>query len=165
MKLFTTLFAAAVLTMATPALAQSGPTSTGAIAVPANRIVGLWEAAGTVRPCNNPGVPPRTVRNNLLFHAGGTVTENPGALPSVTGPSRSFGLGTWSYDPDSNRYTGMLRFDTYLDGVHTGYQTIDRDIVLDGANATATGVVVVTVYDTNGNQLVQLCGTAIQHRL
>jgi hypothetical protein len=164
MKLHTASLAAALLAVATPALAQSGPTSTGAIAVPANRIVGLWEAVATVRPCNIPAAPARDVRNNLLFHAGGTVTENPGGLPSVTGPSRSFGLGTWRYDPESNRYTGMLRFDNYLNGVYTGYMTIDRDIVLQSAG-TAVGAVVVTGYDTNGNQLIQLCGTAVQHRL
>ena len=65
---------------------------------------------------------------------------------------------------DSNRYTGILRFDTYLNGVYTGYTTIDRDTVLDGAD-TAAGPVVVTAYDSNGNQLIQLCGMATQHRL
>ena len=164
MKLHRALLAAAILTVATPALAQSGPASTGALAVPANRIVGLWQAVATVRPCNIPAAPPREVRNNLLFHAGGTVTENPGGLPSVAGASRSFGLGTWRYDPDSERYTGMLRFDTYLNGVYSGYTTIDRDIAMDGAD-TAAGPVVVTAYDTSGNQLIQLCGTATQHRL
>ena len=164
MKLHNALLAAAILTVATPALAQSGPANTGAIAVPANRIVGLWEAVASVRPCNIPTAPARDVRNNLLFHAGGTVTENPGGLPSVTGPSRSFGLGTWRYDPESNRYTGSLRFDNYLNGAYSGYTTIDRDTVLQGAD-TAVGPVVVSVHDANGNQLVQLCGTAVQHRL
>jgi hypothetical protein len=164
MKLHTAWLAAAILTVASPALAQSGPANTGVLAVPANRIVGLWEATATVRPCNVPGAPARNVRNNLLFHAGGTVTENPGGLPSVAGSSRSFGLGTWRYDPDNERYTGNLRFDTYLDGVYSGYTTIDRDIGLEDAD-TAAGPVVVSVYDSNGNPLVQLCGTAIQHRL
>ena len=164
MKLHNALLAAAILTVAIPALAQSGPANTGAIAVPANRIVGLWQAVATVRPCNVPGAPARDVRNNLLFHAGGTVTENPGGLPSVAGPSRSFGLGTWRYDPDTNRYTGSLRFDTYLNGVYSGYTTIDRDIALGGAD-TAVGPVVVTVHDASGNQLIQLCGTANQRRL
>lgn len=164
MKLHSALLAAAILTVATPALGQSGPTNTGAVAVPANRIVGLWEAVASVRPCNNPAAPARDVRNNLLFHAGGTVTENPGGLPNVTGPSRSFGLGTWRYDPESNRYTGFLRFDTYLNAVYTGYTTIDRDIALGGAD-TAAGPVVVTVHDAIGNQLVQLCGIANQRRL
>lgn len=164
MKLHRALLTTALLIVATPALAQSDPASTGAIAVPANRIVGLWEALATVRPCNIPAAPARDVRNNLLFHAGGTVTENPGGLPNATGPSRSFGLGTWRYDPVSNRYTGMLRFDTYLNGAYTGYTTIDRNIVLGGAN-TAVGPVVVTAYDAGGNQLIQLCGTASQRRL
>ena len=165
MKLHTALLAAIILTVAAPALAHNGPASTGALPVPANRIVGLWEAVATVRPCNIPAAPPRDVRNNLLFHAGGTVTENPGGLPNATGPSRSFGLGTWRYDPASNRYTGMLRFDTYLNGVYTGYTTIDRNLVLAGGADTAVGPVVVTVYGTSGNQLIQLCGTANQHRL
>jgi hypothetical protein len=164
MKLRTALLAAAILAVVTPALGQSGPASTGAIADPANRLVGLWVAVGTVRPCNNPAAPPREVRNNLLFHAGGTLTENPGGLPSVTGPSRSFGLGTWRYHPDGQRFTGMLRFDTYLNGVYTGYTTIDRDIVMEDADTTA-GPIVVTGYDSNDNPLFQLCGTAIQHRL
>jgi hypothetical protein len=164
MKLHPALLAAAILAAATPALAQNGPNGTGAIAVPANRIVGLWEAVATVRPCNIPTAPPRDVRNNLLSHAGGTVTENPGALPSVTGASRSFGLGTWRYDADTERYVGSLRFDTYLNGVYTGYTTIDRNIAMDGADAAA-GPVVVTAYDTGGSQLIQLCGMANQHRL
>jgi hypothetical protein len=164
MKLHTVLFAAAILTAATPAPAQSGPTSTGASADPANRIVGLWETVATVRPCNIPAAPPRIVRNNLLFHAGGTVTENPGGLPNVAGSSRSFGLGTWLYHPDSKRYTGTLRFDTYVNGVYSGYTTIDRDVVLDDADTTV-GPVVVTVYDLGGTALVQLCGTAVQQRL
>lgn len=164
MKLNFAFLAAAILAVATPALAQSGPGTTGALAVPANRIVGLWEAVATVRPCNIPTAPSRDVRNNLLFHAGGTITENPGGLPSVIGSSRSFGLGTWRYDEDSGRYTGMLRFDTYLNGLYSGYTTIDRNIAMDGAD-TAAGPVVVTVYDAGGNQLVQLCGNATQRRL
>jgi hypothetical protein len=164
MKLHRAFLTTAVLAVATPALAQSGPNSTGAIAVPANRIVGLWEAVASVRPCNIPTAPPREVRTNLLFHAGGTVTENPGALPSVSGASRSFGLGTWRYDQESGRYTGNLRFDTYVNGIYSGYTTIDRDTAMDGADAAA-GPVVVTVYDAGGNQLVQLCGIANQHRL
>lgn len=164
MKLHTALLAALVLAAGSPARAQSGPNTTGAIAVPANRIVGLWEAVATVRPCNIPTAPPRDVRNNLLFQAGGTVTENPGGLPSVVGASRSFGMGTWRYDQDTDRYTGTLRFDTYLNGVYTGYTTVDRDTALAGPDSGG-GPVVVSTYDASGNQLIQLCGTATQHRL
>jgi hypothetical protein len=164
MKLHCAFLAAVILTGATPALAQGGPATTGAIAVPANRVVGLWETVATVRPCTIPTAPIREVRNNLLFHAGGTVTENPGGLPSVTGPSRSFGLGTWRYDEVSERYTGNLRFDTYLNGVYSGYTTIDRDLVLAGADS-GSGPVVVSVYDAAGHPLVQLCGIANQRRL
>jgi hypothetical protein len=164
MKLHSALLTAAIVAAATPALAQSGPGTTGGLAVPANRIVGLWEAVASVRPCNIPTAPPRDIRTNLLFHAGGTLTENPGALPSVAGASRSFGLGTWRFDQDTGRYTGTLRFDTYVNGVYSGYTTIDRNTVMDGLDA-ASGPVVVTAYDVGGNQLVQLCGIANQHRL
>ena len=148
---------------AAPALA-AGPATTGAPASPANRIVGLWTIQATVRPCSNPAATPRVVRNTFLFHAGGTVTENPSALPTIVGFGRSFGLGTWNYDPASQRYGGMLRFDTYLNGVSSGYQTIDRDLLLNSDDA-GTGTVVVTAYNTSDVQLVQLCGTFVQTRL
>lgn len=148
---------------AAPALA-SGPASTGALPTKANRIVGLWGVEATVRPCSNPAAAPRVVRNTLLFHAGGTVTENPGGLPTVVGVGRSFGLGTWAYDPESGRYGGMLRFDSYLNGVYSGYQTVDRDLGLQGDDAGA-GAVVVTAFNASGVELVQLCGTFVQTRL
>ena len=153
-----------VLALASSPAIAGGPTTTGALATPANRIVGLWGVEATVRPCSNPAAAPRVVRNTLLFHAGGTVTENPGGLPSVVGPSRSFGIGTWDYDPESARYGGMLRFDSYLNGVYSGYQTVDRDLGLQGDDAGA-GAVVVTAYNASGVELVQLCGTFVQSRL
>jgi hypothetical protein len=142
-----------------------GPATTGALATPANNIVGLWTVAASVRPCNNPADPPMNVSNTLLFHAGGTVTENPSVLPKVAGAGRSFGIGTWSFDPNTGRYAGMLRSDNYFDGVYTGYQTVDRDIALNADATTAAGSVVVTIYDANGNQLVQLCGSTTSTRL
>lgn len=141
-----------------------GPATTGALATPANRIVGLWETVAAVRPCNT-AIPPRNVRNTLLFNAGGTVIENPSTLPKVVGAGRSFAIGTWSYDPDTGRYAGMLRFDNYQDGVYAGYQTVDRDIALNADASIAEGTVVSTMYDANGNQLVQLCGSATSTRL
>ncbi len=141
-----------------------GPATTGALATPANRIVGLWETIANVRPCNTT-IPLREIRNTLLFNAGGTVIENPRTLPKVAGAGRSFAIGTWNYDPDTRRYGGMLRFDNYSDGVYAGYQTVDRDIVLNAAASIASGTVVSTAYDANGNQLIQLCGTATSTRL
>ena len=148
---------------AAPAVA-GGPATTGALATPANRIVGLWAVEATVRLCSNPAATPRVIRNTLLFHAGGTVTENPGTLPTVAGAGRSFGIGTWNYDPASERYGGMLRFDNYLNGVYSGYQTVDRDLQLNGDDA-GNGAVVVTSYNTDDVALVQLCGTFVQTRL
>lgn len=141
-----------------------GPTTTGAPPTPASQMVGLWAVQGSVTPCANPAAPPMIIRTTLLFHSGGTVTENPRVLPKVTGPGRSFGLGTWSYDRQSRRYAAMLRFDNYVDGVYVGYQTIDRDFAMSTANAAA-GSVVASGYNANDVQVVELCGTFVQTRL
>jgi hypothetical protein len=142
-----------------------GPPTQGTHGLMAGRIVGLWRADGAVRPCANPAAPVMNVRNNLLFHAGGTLTENPGGLPSVTGNSRSMGLGTWGYDAAKGRHTLHLRFDNYANGVYVGYQTVDREITLGTVDQSLTGPVLVTRYDTAGNVQLQLCGTAVQTRL
>lgn len=165
MNIRTTSLAFALVACLFPSAAiAEGSATTGAPASPANRLVGLWTVEATVRPCNNPAAAPRVVRNTFLFHAGGTVTENPSVLPTVVGFGRSFGLGIWNYDPASQRYGGMLRFDTYLNGVSSGYQTIDRDLRLESDDA-GSGTVVVTAYNTSDVQLVQLCGTFVQTRL
>lgn len=156
-------FALAASLLPTTASA-GGPTTTGALATPANRIVGLWETSADVRPCNT-SIPTRNVRNTLLFNAGGTVIENPRALPTVAGAGRSFAIGTWDYDPDTGRYGGMLRFDNYADGLYIGYQTVDRDMVLNADASIAAGTVVVTGYNAGGTQVIQLCGSAVSTRL
>ena len=153
------------LAVAAAPVVAGGPSSTGALATPANRIVGLWTTEGAVRPCSNPAADPVVVRNTLLFNSGGTLMENPRVLPTVSGGSRSFAIGTWSYDPDTGRYAMLLRFDTYFNGTYAGYQTVDRDIILTANGSLASGPVISTRYDANGNQLVQLCGTAVSTRL
>ncbi len=160
------ILALALAAALTPFAAQaSGPSSTGALPVPANRIAGVWTTTAAVRPCNNPAAPVTNIRNTLLFNAGGTLLENPGTLPNVVGGARTIALGTWSYRWTTGLYTVFLRFDHYTNGVYSGYQTVDRTFVLTDGGDTAAGPVVSTRYDTNGNQVGQLCGEAVSIRV
>ncbi len=143
-----------------------------ALPVPANRIVGLWVTEGATRPCGS-SLPAIITRNTLLFHAGGTVTENtrfsPGGAANVSGVTgvnqRSGGLGTWSFDRQSRRYTLHLRFDWYVDGAYHGYSTVDRELTLSKDGLQATGTVQSTRFAANGNTVVAVCGTAVSDRL
>lgn len=162
MNTTTSLLAAALAAFALPAAAN--PLVDGALPVPANRIVGLWTTVGKVAPCDSPAVPAITITNTLLFNAGGTLVENSG-LSGTTGSSRTWGLGTWSYNPRNRRYTLYLRFDHYLNGVYTGFATVDRELVLSSNDTVATGLVVSTRYNAAGEQIAQLCGSAMSTRL
>lgn len=148
------------------------PARNGALAGPANRIVGLWTTEGSVSPCGS-ALPPGTVRNTLLFHAGGTVVENPRVAPAgvpnafgVPGINqRGLALGTWSFDPASGEYTLFLRFDWYVDGAYHGYMTVDRTLTISVDGSQAIGPVRSTRYLANGTLLSAVCGSAVSDRL
>ena len=67
----------ALLCLALAGAAHAGPDTTGALPVPANRVLGLWEASGTVTPCNGGPGPVVQVANTTVFQSGGTLVENP----------------------------------------------------------------------------------------
>ena len=151
------------------ASAAAGPEQSGAIKVPANDIVGLWSTEALVGLCGQ--TPETTVRNTLLFHAGGTLVETPFFPPSgVPDPGsggvyqRTQGLGTWTFSPARKIYEIKLRFDNFVNGVYHGYSTVDRQIVLISTNQ-ASGPVVVNRYLANGTRIVELCGEASSTRL
>lgn len=152
---------------AAPALA-GGPSTTGALATPANRIVGSWSNVATTGPCN---VAPASVgRQTLVFSAGGTFLDNPRFPPSGIGAPgavrhRSIGVGTWEYDPATGVYRVDMQFDWYLNGVYDGYQTVHRTIVLSNNATTGTGPVLSVRYDAAGNQTSEVCGSATSTRL
>jgi hypothetical protein len=165
------LFAIALLSTLASPVAVAGPADTGALNVPANRIVGLWRTDGIVAPCGvTPFIP---IWNTLLFQAGGTVVENapfpPEGVPNIYGVQginqRNNGIGTWSYDPSSNRYAMQLRFDWFVDNVYHGYMTIDRDIQLSSDGMQAGGPVWVTRFAADGSVILPLCGEATSTRL
>jgi hypothetical protein len=149
------------------AAATAGPGQSGALGVPANRIVGLWITEALVGPCN--AVPSNPIRNTLLFQAGGTVVENPRFPPAgmLNGPGiyqRGQALGTWTYDPASGRYSLHLRFDNYVDNVYDGYSTVDREIELSGDGMFASGMVTSSRYTAAGGLMLTVCGQALSIR-
>lgn len=161
----------AVLAVASAtAHAQQNPARTGSLAVPANKIVGLWDTQPSVAPCGGPSPAGPHGHTTLLFNAGGTWVENPqfppSGVPAAGGVSqRSGGLGVWSYDPLTARYTAHMRFDWYLNGVYDGYQTVDRTILLSSDGKLASGPVRSTRYAADGSVIVKLCGSAVGARL
>ena len=148
------------------------PDADGARSSAANRISGAWSTDGDVRPCGT-SLPFAKVRNTLVFHDGGTVTENPRFPPpgvpnvyNVPGINqRSIGLGTWSFDPSAQQYEMNLRFDWFVDGVYNGYQTVVRQITLSKDGDAFAGSVRTTRYDVNGGVIADLCGSAVDERL
>lgn len=152
---------------ATPALA-GGPSSTGALATKANRIVGTWLAVGDVSGANclagipGPALQPRVY---LMYHAGGTLTELP-RLPVSTSPApRTIGVGNWYYDPESDTYYVSFRFDWFEAGVLRGYATVDREIKLDAGGDSLSGSVVAVRYREDGSEVFSQCGTGTATRL
>jgi hypothetical protein len=125
----------------------------------ANRIVGLWSTQGTVSGCAT-GVPVVQVRNNLLFHAGGTVTENIGPVTT-----RNQGMGVWSYDRRTREYKLHLRFDRFANGAYVGSSTVDRQLLMSADGQQMSGQVLSTHYAIDGSVSQELCGEAVSDRL
>ncbi len=129
----------------------------------ANRIVGLWESLGLVGPCD--GVAGTTIRNTLLFNAGGTLVENPrigqDGIPNAAGTYwRGQALGTWVYDRSKRIYFINLRFDNYVNNVYNGYSIVEREITLTNRGMLASGPVRSTRYFLDGTLPVAVCGQA-----
>lgn len=129
-----------------------------------DQIIGLWDTEALVGPCN--GTPATTIRNTLLFHAGGTLVETPrigpNGVPNAGGGiyQRGQALGTWVYDHSKRRFYIHLRFDNYVDNVYHGYSTVDREITLSNRGMTASGPVRSTRYFLDGRPPVEVCGQA-----
>ncbi|WP_119717109.1 hypothetical protein [Cognatilysobacter tabacisoli] len=162
----TTTFALALAVAAVTLPAGADPARDGALAVPANRIVGAWDGTGLVQPCGS-GLPFRTVRNTIVFQAGGIVVENarfpPNGVPNVQGvpgiTQRSIGLGTWSYNPATGQYAMQLRFDYFVDGAYHGYGVVERTILLSNDGTQNAGPVRAVRYRPDGSIVAEECGT------
>lgn len=170
MKPCIALLATFALATTLPALAGS-PSTTGALATPANRIVGAWANTAVVGPCGGAAGEPQ--RQTLVFHAGGTFLDNsrfpPAGIPNIAGIAgvhqRGIGVGTWAYDPLTGRYTLDQRFDWFVNNQYHGYQVVHRTILLSSNGNTAAGPVRTTRYTANGAIVMELCGSASSTRL
>lgn len=148
--------------------ANAGPSTTGALPTPANRIVGSWSNVATTGPCNAP--PTSSGNQTLVFSAGGTFFDNPRFPPGGIGApgalrQRSIGMGTWTYDPKTGEYRVDQQFDWYLNNAYDGYQTIHRTIVLSSDGNTASGPVLSIRYNAAGVATSEICGNAVSTRL
>lgn len=154
-----------------PALAVD-PVKTGALPVAANNIVGTWATDGAVGPCGS-GVTPIPIRGYLQFQAGGTVLElprfPPDGVPNAFGVAgnnqRSYGVGTWSYNPLTHQYTMKFHFDWFVDNVYHGYNIVERTLLLSNDRKAIAGPARATRYAANGTVLSAVCGSAVSTRL
>jgi len=149
--------------------AAATPNATLPAASQAERIVGLWSNLAEVRPCGT-DFPFDQVAQTLLFHSGGTVSDNPLFPPGgadIEGGhyERNQGMGTWEYNPQTRRYWIHIQFDNFMDGVFVGRTTVDRQARLRNGGMELFGSVSATRYDAAGNVLGQLCGSAVATRL
>jgi len=159
--------------MAGNAAAQSGsPATTGALPTQANRIVGLWSALGLVGPC---GAPPTSPINAIVaFHAGGTLSTSDtlpatGGIPNLHGiagfNTRGPGYGRWSYDPVTQRYGVVFRFNWFVNGFYHGYQQVEREVTLSADGQELSGPINAARYFANGDKYMDFCGEEVSDRI
>lgn len=156
------LFALVVFGLPVAAAAQSpNPLTTGALPVPANRIVGLWDTRVHVAPCGT--TPPAQGFPALnLFHAGGTISASNNFPPTSVGPS----YGTWVYDRHSRSYRAQMQFYWFTPtGQYDGYQHVRRDITLSADHNGMDETVHSVRYAASGAALAELCGYATANRV
>lgn len=163
------IFAALLVLLSATGIAAGNPSTTGALATPANDIVGTWEAAVRLGPCNGPLGPPFLA--TTMFNAGGTMTDTNAAplsgIPTPWGNSvRGPAFGTWSYDPKSDRYVGQLRFNWYVGGFYHGFQQVHFDsLELSADHSVLSGTFTATRnFVDPALQPVTVCGELEQIR-
>jgi hypothetical protein len=107
-----------------------------------------------------------SVKNTLVFHAGGTVSESalfpPGDTPNVCGVpganQRNNGIGTWSFEPVAKEHSVHLRCNLWVNGIYHGYQRVDRRVVMSPDGMTISGRVRSIRDALDGSVSVDLCG-------
>lgn len=155
--------AVALLALASlPAFAGGDPATNGAIATPANRVVGMWLTDIAFGPCGGPAF----IRGSatVVYSPGGTVVENPRS-PTGAATQRSMGLGVWSYSPLTGHYSQRLQFDWFVNGVYNGYQTAEREALMSADGKRLAGPIRSVRYAADGSVLAEFCGSATSTRL
>lgn len=151
------VFSLALMTGAATAAEPVG--TTGLLAVPANRIVGLWQMRVSVAPCT--GGPSRNFIAYNTFHGGGTMSDTNAAPPSTRGP----GQGVWRY-MGQGLYKARFQFFRYLpDGSYDGVSDIHLGVSLAANDSQLTQDVRGHNLNPDGSLRVELCGTAVGERV
>lgn len=156
-----TLFALVLAALVGNAAAQQpSPYRTGALPVPANRIVGLWAVDATIRPCSG-GPALFTFTALFNYQAGGTLTESAAFDPTTRGP----GMGIWEYQ-DHGRYKVRFFSQRYLpDGSFDGLSEAKVNLILDPTATAFTHTAIARVYNADGSLRVELCASASGKRV
>ncbi|MBN8734723.1 MAG: hypothetical protein J0H27_00470 [Xanthomonadales bacterium] len=130
----------------------------------ANRIVGAYASHAMVRVCGSPG-PDFPVVNTIIFNQGGTVVAAPRFPPQgADGYSRTIDLGTWSYNPRTNRYSVSLHFYGFVNGEFQGTTHVERTLQMSADGNSVSGPVHTTTYAPDGSVILEQCGTATSTR-
>jgi len=121
----------------------------------AERIVGVWDVAVTLRECQT-GNPVGAVRARNMFIAGGTLTElNARGNPSLRSPS----FGTWHVDGQGT-YSAVFRYSRFDDaGKFTQTVKVTRQIRLSRDAKAFAASAFVEVFDVNDNLVFTGCAT------
>lgn len=134
------------------------PSQTGALPVPANRIVGLWATTVTIGPCQ--GGPTTTFNGASVFHAGGTLGETNTSSPTTRGPAQ----GIWKYQ-GRNQYKTRFQFFAYLpDGSFDGVRQITTTTFLNARATRYDANVRARFFNPDGSLRVELCGSVAGER-
>ena len=147
------------LVLLTSTATAAEPAGTGLLAVPANRIVGLWQMRVSVAPCA--GGPSRNFIAYNTFHGGGTMSDTNAAPPTTRGP----GQGVWRY-MGQGLYKARFQFFRYLpDGSYDGVSDIHLGMSLAANASQLTQDVRGHNLNPDGSLRLELCGTAVGERV
>ena len=135
------LFASSLATLVAAERAPRGGTLGG-------RLEGTWDMQITLTDCSGHTI--RSFASQIVFMAGGTVTEAP-AL-------RTGGKGVWSHTTDSSYAFRFKVFNFNAQNVFTGWTIIAGETTVDATgNAFMGSSGTVQVYDPNGVLLSTMC--------
>jgi hypothetical protein len=126
----------------------------------ANRIVGMWTVAVTIRPCQ--GGPQNTFTAFNSFDLGGTMSDT----NDVAAINRSPGQGIWQYS-DFGHYRSRMQFFRFLpgSGAYDGIQDVHQSIRLNAQATQYTSTIHARMLNADGSLRNEFCGSANGNRV